>query len=107
MKIAVDNKEFKYITDNTNEIDEDSVFLLTQQNSKYFEEENYKKAIQALENDDYATAAEIALKYYDKAYKFGLSKRNSNKIIELELSSDSAEIAAKEIIEFAKKSNLI
>ena len=45
MKIAVDNKEFKYITDNTNEIDEDSVFLLTQQNSKYFEEENYKKAI--------------------------------------------------------------
>jgi hypothetical protein len=29
------------------------------------------------------------------------------KIIELELSSDSAEIAAKEIIEFAKKSNLI
>ncbi len=68
--------------------------------------ENYKNAIMALENDDFATAAEIALKYYDKAYEFGLSKRNSNKIIELELSSDLAGIAAIEIIECARKNRL-
>jgi len=36
VKIAVDNPEFSYVTDNTNEIDSSSAFLLTQQNKKYF-----------------------------------------------------------------------
>ena len=37
MKIAVDNQNFKYITDNTEELDKDSAFLLTYQNKKYFD----------------------------------------------------------------------
>ena len=38
--------------------------------------DNVKEAQKALENSDLATAARIALVYYDKTYAHGLTKRN-------------------------------
>ena len=68
---------------------------------------NYQKAVAALQENDFATAAEIALRYYDKAYLYGLAKRQDNKIITLKLSNDQAAAAAKEIIYFARLQDLI
>ncbi|HHB79087.1 MAG TPA: tRNA 2-selenouridine(34) synthase MnmH [Saprospiraceae bacterium] len=42
--------------------------------------QNLKKALQALQEGDYHTAAEIALYYYDKAYAYGLEKNKSRSI---------------------------
>lgn len=36
-KLALSFKNYKYITQNTNEIDEETIFLLTNQNKKYYE----------------------------------------------------------------------
>jgi tRNA 2-selenouridine synthase len=42
--------------------------------------QHYGRAMQALSGRDYATVADVALTYYDKAYLFGLSKRDPQTI---------------------------
>jgi tRNA 2-selenouridine synthase len=55
-----------------------------------------QKAITALENDDYATAVEVALVYYDKTYQFGLENNLSKNAILLEFDhADMKKIAKK------------
>jgi tRNA 2-selenouridine synthase len=44
-----------------------------------------KEALKAIEEDDFTTAARIALDYYDKAYYFATSKRGNNIIGMLEV----------------------
>lgn len=46
---------------------------------------NYKSAILALEKGDYHTVADICLAYYDKAYQYGMEKRNAEKVFHLDL----------------------
>jgi tRNA 2-selenouridine synthase len=48
---------------------------------------NTKLALQAVDEKDFATAASILLDYYDKAYLKGLSNRDHNKVIPLEVSN--------------------
>ena len=80
-------------------IKERAKFLLTtygQQHKEYLKESVYKiqkrlgplntkNAIEALENDDLLTVAEISLIYYDKAYLRGLDARDKDKISEVVL----------------------
>jgi len=44
-----------------------------------------KNAIEAIKNKNYVLAAELLLKYYDKAYEYGLSKRNKETVFSLSL----------------------
>ena len=37
MKISVENQKYKYITDNSKEVDDNTAFLITEQNRKYFD----------------------------------------------------------------------
>lgn len=46
--------------------------------------QHVKRALEAIEAGDLATACEISLVYYDKSYGHGLSQRDKNKIIELQ-----------------------
>ncbi|MFP4556268.1 MAG: tRNA 2-selenouridine(34) synthase MnmH [Bacteroidales bacterium] len=63
-----------------------------------------KQAISALDNNDYATTADIALTYYDKAYLKGLQKRNPNAIKEVNFDHDNPAYTASELIKlFASK----
>lgn len=39
--------------------------------------QNFKEALSALEHNDYATAAHIALRYYDKTYQYGLDNASA------------------------------
>lgn len=62
-----------------------------------------QQAIIALEQNDYATTAEIALAYYDKAYAFGLTKKPKNQVHSMTVNSDSPSQTAVELIQFVQK----
>jgi tRNA 2-selenouridine synthase len=63
--------------------------------------DNAGKAIEAVEKGDIARAIEISLNYYDKAYLFGLKKKESKYLIYVETDTDDIEINALKILEAA------
>jgi tRNA 2-selenouridine synthase len=60
-----------------------------------------RDAINAVETGDFAKAIEIVLHYYDKAYLFGLKKKNSKNIIYVNVDSDDIESNALKILNVA------
>jgi tRNA 2-selenouridine synthase len=56
------------------------------------------QAVDALNNGDLATVADLTLQYYDKAYEFGISKRDSKKVLKFELDKDEPKENARIII---------
>lgn len=62
-----------------------------------------QQAIIALEQNDYATTAEIALAYYDKAYAFGLTKKPEKQVHSMAVNSDTPSQTAAELIQFVQK----
>jgi len=62
--------------------------------------DNHKKATEALKNRDFYTVADITLSYYDKAYLYGLNKRNKNKIFKLNIDFDDPKKAAEMVLEY-------
>jgi tRNA 2-selenouridine synthase len=65
--------------------------------------DNTRDAIAAVETGNIARAIEISLDYYDKAYLFGLTKKESKNIIRVETDTDDIEINAIKILEAASK----
>jgi tRNA 2-selenouridine synthase len=63
--------------------------------------DNTIKAIEAVDDGNIAKAIEITLHYYDKAYKYGLKKKNINKIIFVETDTDDVEINTGKVLEAA------
>jgi len=57
-----------------------------------------KEAIEAVRRDDFATAIRIVLDYYDKAYRYGLSKRKEGQIIFIETDTDDVRINAAKVL---------
>lgn len=57
-----------------------------------------KQAFDALEAKDFITVADISLQYYDKAYSFGIAKRDQKKIIEIPIEEDHPVETAKRIL---------
>lgn len=57
--------------------------------------QHVKAAEQALATRDYRKGAEIALHYYDKAYQYGLQKKNRNTFFELDLKEDDPDTTAQ------------
>ena len=62
---------------------------------------NTKKAVSAIE-EDYYTATDIILDYYDKTYTYGLSKREGQTINPLKLAGNDAKINAEKVIGIVK-----
>ena len=60
-----------------------------------------KDAIDAIEKGDIAKAIEIVLYYYDKAYLFGLNKKNSKNLIYVESDTDDIEANALKVLDAA------
>jgi tRNA 2-selenouridine synthase len=71
--------------------------------SKRLGNDKTKDAITALETGDFAKAIEIVLFYYDKAYLFGLKKKDSKNIIYVETESDDVEANAMKVLEAAER----
>lgn len=64
---------------------------------------NTKDAINAIDSGDFAKAIEITLFYYDKAYRFGLTKNQIQNIIYVDTDTDNIQINATKILEAASK----
>jgi tRNA 2-selenouridine synthase len=60
-----------------------------------------KEATEAVQRGDFAKAIEITLHYYDKAYLFGLGKRQGKDIYYINTDTDDIETNAQKIIEVA------
>ena len=65
--------------------------------------DNTKTAVKAIMNDNLDTAIEIVLKYYDKAYRYGLSKRPKEKIIFVDSPGDDPGVNAMKVKMLADK----
>jgi tRNA 2-selenouridine synthase len=71
--------------------------------SKRLGGDNTRDAINAVEHNDYSKAIEISLGYYDKAYQFGLRKKNINNLIFVETDTDDIAINTMKILDAAGK----
>jgi tRNA 2-selenouridine synthase len=60
-----------------------------------------QKATEAVQKGDFATAIEITLYYYDKAYLFGLGRKQGEDIYYVNTDTDDIEINARRILEAA------
>ena len=69
--------------------------------SKRLGGDNTRDAINAVEAGDFAKAIEITLNYYDKAYLFGLKKKNNKNIIYVNTDSDDIETNVMKILDAA------
>lgn len=65
--------------------------------------DNTKKAMNAILENDLDTAIEIVLKYYDKAYRYGLSQKPEEKVVFMELPSDDPQENAGKVKMLADK----
>lgn len=61
-----------------------------------------KHAIESIERGDFKSAIEIVLYYYDKAYNYGLSKREEEKIHHIDVETTDALENARKILAFAE-----
>jgi tRNA 2-selenouridine synthase len=71
--------------------------------SKRLGGDNTRDALEAVEAGNFARAIEITLSYYDKAYMYGLKKKNSNNLIYVETDSDEIEANALKILDVARR----
>ena len=69
--------------------------------SKRLGGDSTREAIEAVEAGNIARAIEISLNYYDKAYMFGLKKKESKNIIYVHTDTDDVEANALKILEAA------
>jgi tRNA 2-selenouridine synthase len=64
-----------------------------------------QEAIEAIRRRDFARAIEIILQYYDKAYLYGLKRKETKEIIYVETDTDDIETNARKVIEAAENLN--
>jgi tRNA 2-selenouridine synthase len=69
--------------------------------SKRLGGDNTRNAIDAVEEGNIARAIEISLYYYDKAYLYGLTKKESKNIIYVQTDTDDIEMNATKVLEAA------
>jgi tRNA 2-selenouridine synthase len=71
--------------------------------SKRLGGDNTRDALKAVDDGNFGRAVEISLTYYDKAYMFGLKKKDPANIIYFETDTDDIEANALKILEVARK----
>ncbi|MFW6095508.1 MAG: tRNA 2-selenouridine(34) synthase MnmH [Bacteroidota bacterium] len=104
LKILLPKKErIKRLVRDYASYDNSQIIEAIRKVKKRLGDQNAREAIDALENNDYETAVNILLSYYDKAYKHGLSKRDPSKIFAVSLDEDNPHENAKGILDFAKE----
>ncbi len=71
--------------------------------SKRLGGDNTRDAVDAVDKGDFAKAIAITLYYYDKAYMFGLKKKNNKNIIMVNTDTDDIESNALKILDAADR----
>lgn len=57
-----------------------------------------REAVEALQRGDFGTAIRITLEYYDKSYRYGLSKRPAGQVIYVETDTDDVAVNASKVV---------
>lgn len=93
------NKEFriKRLVHEYTDFDKELIITSIQNISRRLGGLATKQAIEAVENNNFFTAIDIVLSYYDKTYFYGLSKREGQMIIPVKLDEDDPKKAAKKV----------
>jgi len=65
--------------------------------------DNTRDAINAIDTGDFARAIEITLKYYDKAYMYGIRRKQPGNIVYIETDTDDIETNAAKVLEASVK----
>lgn len=71
--------------------------------SKRLGGDNTRDSLDAVDRRDFAKAVEITLKYYDKAYLYGIKQKHTENLISVETDTDDVAINADKVINAAKK----
>jgi tRNA 2-selenouridine synthase len=71
--------------------------------SKRLGGDNARDAVNAIEAGDLAKAIEITLKYYDKAYMYGIKRKQTSNLIYVETDTDNIESNAMKVIQASQK----
>jgi len=71
--------------------------------SKRLGGENTGEAISAVDSGNFGRAVEITLRYYDKAYMYGINRKRKKNVIFVETDTDNIEINARKVLEAADK----
>jgi tRNA 2-selenouridine synthase len=71
--------------------------------SKRLGGDNTRDALDAVDKGDFAKAIKITLGYYDKAYKFAITRKRSGKVIYVETDTENVEENALKVLEAAKQ----
>jgi len=64
---------------------------------------NTKEALDAVDQGDFPKAIEISLRYYDKAYLYGITRKRSGTILQIETDTDDIELNGLKVLEASKK----
>lgn len=62
-----------------------------------------REALEALQRGDFSTAIRITLEYYDKSYRYGLSKRPAGQVVYVETETDDVAVNASMVAAAAAK----
>jgi len=68
--------------------------------------DNTAHAVRAVDEGRLSEAVEITLKYYDKAYMFGIGRRSSDNIIYVETDTDNIRVNTEKVLEAAAGLNI-
>ncbi len=102
IEVSKDNRINRLIKDYANFSKEDLINSITNI-SRRLGGLNTKLAIEAIEKNDYYTATDIILDYYDKTYTYGLEKREGQTVIPLKLDKNNQRKNAEKVVEFVRK----
>jgi tRNA 2-selenouridine synthase len=93
-------KRLNYLLDEYGRFSQDELKNAINKIKKRLDGKKFKTAIGAIEQGDNEPAARIALDYYDKAYRYGLSKRKQEMVHTIRLNSLNHSNNAKELLKF-------
>ncbi len=104
IKIALDTDiRIKRLVSEYTGVEKELLIATIKRIQKRLDPAEAKLAIEAIEKCNYADAIAYVLNYYDKAYNYGLAKRDPSSIFELDLNEDDPQLNAQKLISFKDK----
>ncbi len=88
----------KYIAEHYGKYPKEELFAATERILRKLDTRFSKDALNFIEDGNLIESFKISLKYYDKTYEFGLSKREGNTIVKITIEKINPEKMAEEIL---------
>jgi tRNA 2-selenouridine synthase len=104
IRIEIDGKErIKKLVEEYSRVDRQDLRLTVNKISEKLGGTNTKKALEAIENNNFELIAELALSYYDKSYSHSVMKRKNQRIFSININSSDHKKNVQLILDSAKR----